>query len=77
MEKIPKIFADFNNADPLGRIRLNNKGSIDDIINKRIDLKDGMAVLLDDDDTLTTIGLIKYSQEEGIWVGEINCKALK
>ena len=69
---IPKLFVDFNNADKLGRIRLNTNGTFADIDRLNIELKENMQVLLNDDDTLTTIGIIKYSSEEKIWVAEIN-----
>ena len=69
---IPKLFVDFNNADKLGRVRLNTNGTFADIDRLNIELKENMQVLLNDDDTLTTIGIIKYSSEEKIWVAEIN-----
>ena len=36
-----------------------------------------MKVLLDDNDGLTTIGNLKYSVEENIWVAEINWVSLQ
>ena len=69
---IPKLFADFNNTDRQGRVRLNTNGTFADIKRLNIELKEGMQVFLDDDDTLTTIGNIKYSNEEKIWIAEIN-----
>ena len=68
---ILKLFVDFNNADRLGRVRLNTHGTFADIDRLNIELKENMQVLLNDD-TLTTIGNIKYSREEKIWVAEIN-----
>ena len=69
---IAKLFADFNNADRQGRVRLNTNGTFADIKRLNIELKENMQVFLDDDDSLTTIGNIKYSDEEKIWVAEIN-----
>lgn len=73
---IPKIFADFNNADRKGRIRLNTNGSLSDIKLLKIELIDGKKVMLDDDDGLATIGSLMFSEEERIWVVEIDRKAL-
>ena len=69
---IPRLFADFNNADRQGRVRLITNGTLSDISRLNLELKDGMKVLLDDHDSLTTIGYIKYSDDEKIWVAEIN-----
>jgi len=69
---IPKLFADFNNADRQRRVRLNSNGTFADIKRLNIELKEDMQVFLYDNDTLTTIGNIKYSDEEKIWVAEIN-----
>ena len=77
MTEIPKLFADFNNADQLGRVRLNTNGTFEDIKNLNIELKEGMQIFLDDDDCLTTIGQVKYSDEENIWVAEINWNDIK
>ena len=71
------VFADFNNADKKGRVRLNTFGSTEDIKIKSIEFKEGLQVVLDDNDGLTTIGHIKYSDEENIWVAEIDWDDLK
>ena len=72
MTEIPKLFADFNNADQQRRVRLNTYGTFADIKKSNLELKEGMQVFLDDDDSLTTIGYVKFSDEEKIWVAEIN-----
>lgn len=69
---IPKLFADFNNANTKGRLRLTTNGTLADIKRLNLELKEGMQVFIDDNDTLTTIGYIRYSDEEKIWVAEIN-----
>ena len=76
MTDIPKLFADFNNADQHGRVRLNTNGTFADIKKWNLKLKKGMQVLLDDNDSLTTVGQLKYSDEENIWVAEINWDTL-
>ncbi len=73
---IPKIFVDFNNSDPNGRVRLNTNGTFEDIERMKIQLKEGMQIRLDDNDGLTTVGRLKYSTEENIWVAEINWDSL-
>ena len=74
---IPKIFADFNNVDKNGKVRLNTSGSLKDIQRLQIDLKEGMEILLDDQDGLVTMGQLGYSEEEKIWVAEINWDKFK
>jgi hypothetical protein len=76
--KLPiKIFADFNNADTLGRVRLNTRGALGDIEANKIVLQDDMHVLLDDDEGFTTTGVIEFSKEENIWVAQIDWDTLK
>lgn len=67
-----KLFADFNNADTLGRIRLSNRGTISDIERLNIKLSNGLEVLLDDGDGLATIGIVGFSEIENIWVARIS-----
>src|SRR5690606_13478532 len=76
-----KLFADFNNADSLGRVRLNSQGSLEDIKRKAIQLHDGLTVqLYSDDDVdvlgnpheLTVAGVLSYSTEEKCWVAAID-----
>ena len=76
MTDIPKLFADFNNADRQGRVRLNTNGTFADIKKLKLELKEGMQVLLHDDDCLETVGQLKYSDEENIWVAELNWDTL-
>jgi hypothetical protein len=66
----PKIFADFNNADEKGRVRLNTNGSINDL--KSIILRRGLPILLDDTDGLTCEAILEFSDEENMWVAVIN-----
>jgi len=69
---LKKIFADFNNADNKGRVRLNNHGTLDDISKNNVVLKNGLEILLSDDDSLETIGIVEFSEEEKIWVARID-----
>ena len=67
-----KIFADFNNADAKGRIRLNTKGSLRDIEEAGINLQPGQEIVLSDNDEFETLGLVEFSIEEQIWVAKID-----
>jgi hypothetical protein len=81
METLPKIFAHFQNADAKGRIRLTARGTIDDLKANNITLREGLRLLLDDGDDLSTIGIVGFSEEENIWVAKIDwdsfCHVLK
>ncbi len=77
MTELPKLFADFNNADQHGRVRLNTNGTFADIKRLSLELKEGMQVPLHDDDSLKTVGQLKYSDKENIWVAEINWNTIK
>ncbi len=67
-----KIFADFNNADAKGRIRLNTKGSLKGIEEAGINLQPGQEIVLSDNDEFETLGLVEFSIEEQIWVAKID-----
>ena len=72
-----KLFVDFNNADSSGRIRLNTKGTLEDIINTKVILRNELEVILDDSDGLRAIGCVEFSIEEKIWVAKINWQGLE
>ena len=76
METLPRIFADFNNADVQGRIRLNTKGTFDDLEKYRIELKPGLEIILNDNDELEANGIVEYSIEENIWGAHISWNKL-
>ena len=63
----PTLFADFNNVDYLGRIRFTN-GTLADIKRLKLEIKEGMEIVLDDGDEFTADGVIEFSKEENIWV---------
>jgi hypothetical protein len=76
----PKIYADFQNADAKGRIRLNCNGTLEDLARHKIQLTPGLALTLysdDSDDTgnsneLLAAGIAEYSAEEQVWVAVID-----
>lgn len=76
MEKI-KLFVDFNNADVEGRIRLNTNGTFKDIKENNIELKDGLEVLLDDNEEFKIYGIVEFSKDENIWVAKIDWSDLE
>jgi len=78
MMKLPiKIFADFNNADGEGRVRLNTSGTLNDLENNNVKLETGLEILLDDNDGLTAIGIVQFSETESIWIAIVDWNKLK
>jgi hypothetical protein len=72
----PSIYADFNNADPQGRLRLNCVGTIEDISRQGVRLHDGLPLLLHDEE-LEADGEAHFSSAEQIWVAVINWKMVR
>jgi hypothetical protein len=75
-QNAPRIFADFNNADKQGRVRLNTRGAIEDFRAIGVEPTVGMHVLLDDMEEFCTEGVIEYDEIEG-WVAKIDWDKLK
>lgn len=75
MKKI-KIYADFNNADPSGRLRLICTGTIEALQKHNIDLMEGMSLVFTDNEGLEGEGLVSHSKEENIWVATIDWNKL-
>ncbi len=67
----PTIYADFNNADPQGCLRLNCIGTIQDLSRQGIQLHEGLLLTLHDEE-LETEGQAHFSAEEQVWVAVIN-----
>ena len=67
----PRIFADFHNADPQGRLRLNSIGTMEDLSRQQVSLSDGLAATFYSED-IETDGTVRYSSEENLWVAEID-----
>ena len=65
------IFVDFNNADSQGRLRLNLKGTKEDLKKKSIRLRHGLSLLFGDGCELSVSGIVEFSSEEKIWVARI------
>lgn len=72
----PKVFADFHNADLLGRLRLNCIGTIQDLASQHIELQNGQLLTLYSED-LEVDGVVHYSEQEHLWVAEIDWEAIR
>lgn len=68
----PRIFADFHNADPQGRVQLNTVGSLRGL--EGIRLKAGTVLDLYDGDMELEGGVAEYSTDEKIWVARVDWK---
>jgi hypothetical protein len=67
----PRIFADFQNADSQGRLRLNCIGTIEDLSRQGTKLIDGEKLSIYSEE-LEADAVVAYSDEEKIWVATID-----
>lgn len=80
----PKIYVDFHNADSQGRIRLNCIGTIEDLAQQQVELREGLVLPLYSDDLddkgqpdeLRVDGFVSFSEEEHCWVAAIDWDAI-
>jgi len=72
----PRVYADFNNADRHGRLRLNCAGTTDDLQRQRVDLVEGMQLTLYMEDIECT-GTVTFSNEDNLWVAVIDWNGVK
>lgn len=72
----PRIYADFNNADAQGRLRLNCNGTLEDLSVQQLTLRERQWLTLYDED-LEVEGQVAFSPEENVWVALIDWAALK
>ena len=72
----PSLYADFMNADPQGRVRLNCVGTIEDLGRLGLPLQDGLRIVVHDDE-LEANGEVMFSNDEKIWVAQIDWNALQ
>lgn len=73
---LPKVFADFQNADRSGRLRLNCIGTIEDLTILGLRLQPGLRLRIYSDD-LEADGTVEYSEEEHLWVAVIDWQAIE
>ena len=71
MNDRPRIFADFQNADTAGRIRLSCAGTERDLERLGIELAAGMKIRLYDDE-LEADAVVSWSGEESRFVATID-----
>jgi len=57
-------------------LRLNCIGTVEDLARQNIELQDGQLLTLYSED-LEVNGVVRYSQEENLWVATINWNAIK
>ena len=72
----PRLFVDFHNSDHLGRVRLNTVGTIQDLNQLGVILREGAEILIycheaEAEATAT------YSKEEGLWVAVIDWSRMR
>ena len=72
----PTIFADFQNADEQGRIRLNTRGAQRDIEQLSPALTAGMSLTFSDGE-LEVDGEAEFSEEEHVWVARIDWSKIR
>jgi hypothetical protein len=80
----PKIYADFHNADRQGRLRLNCVGTMEDLAQQQIELREGLVLTLYADDLndkgqldeLLVDGVVSFSEEDHCWVAAIDWAAI-
>ena len=65
------IYADFNNADAEGRVRLGGKGTRRDLARMGLRLRSGMTLTVHDEE-LTAVGVVEYSSAERLWAVRID-----
>jgi hypothetical protein len=66
-----RVFADFQNADLQGRLRLNCIGTIEDLSRQGTKLIDGEKLSIYSEE-LEADAVVSYSDEEKIWVATID-----
>ncbi len=71
-----RVYADFHNADPQGRVRLNCVGTVEYLALGQIKLKDALEITLYSED-LEVEGHVHYSSEENVWVAVIDWDAIR
>ena len=73
---IPRVFADFHNADAKGRLRLSCIGTTADLKRQGIVLRGGQSVVIYSEE-LEVEGIVQYSEEEKLWTVMIDWNAIQ
>ncbi len=80
----PEVYADFHNADSQGRVRLNCIGTMEDLSQQQVELREGLVLTLYADDLdeqgefaeLRADGVVSFSEEEHCWVAAVDWAAV-
>jgi hypothetical protein len=72
----PRVYADFQNADAQGRLRLNCVGTVRDLAQQQVVLRDGLGLTVYSED-VEADGRVQYSVEENLWVAVIDWNAIR
>ncbi len=67
-DKRPTVFADFNNCDEQGRVRLNTRQTLADLKSLGLCLTTGMAIRVSDGEL---VGDGTVAHEGGVWVADV------
>ena len=65
------VYVDFHNTDSTGRVRLNTIGSIQDLSQQGIILRDGLALRLYCEE-FEVSGVVEFSKDEHIWTARFD-----
>jgi hypothetical protein len=71
-----KVFVDFHNADEQDHLCLNYLGTIEDLAQRQIVLRDGVCLTLYSEE-VEGEGVVEYSTDEHPWVAVIGWQAIK
>jgi hypothetical protein len=80
-----RVYADFQNADAQGRVRMNCIGTMEDLARQQVELQPGLSLTLYSDDLdaqgrldeLVAEGVVSFSEEEHCWVATIDWSAIR
>lgn len=70
------LYADFNNADAEGRVRLNGVGTLSDLARLGAQLLDGQPLTIHDEE-LVADGEAVHSPDEKLWTARIDWSLIR
>ncbi|HKB06206.1 MAG TPA: hypothetical protein VKD90_28685 [Gemmataceae bacterium] len=81
----PRVYADFHNADPQGRVRLTCVGTEEDLARQGVRFREGLQLILYSGDLdnagqpgdLLADGVATYSKEDECWVATVDWAAIR
>lgn len=71
-----RIYADFNNCEEGGKVRLNTNGSLNDLSQVKGKIEQGMFVWLYDEE-FEVLTKLEYHPKWKIWLGEPNWSTIR